>query len=90
MKNKDVWLSVKNWSNWKFKWSVREKRSCKLQRLLCLWMWKKITEAERLLRVLEEIKGPGVLGLTGDGAVDMAIREGVIWNDQMGWCHSGA
>lgn len=51
---------------------------------------EKITEAERLLRVLEEIKGPGVLGLTGDGAVDMAIREGVIWNDQMGWCHSGA
>lgn len=39
---------------------------------------KKITEAERLLRVLEEVKWPGVLGLTGDGAVDMAIRKGVI------------
>lgn len=39
---------------------------------------KKITEAERKLRVLEEVKWPGVLGLTGNGAVDMAIRKGVI------------
>ena len=39
---------------------------------------KKITEAERQLRVLEEVKWPGVLGLTGNGAIDMAIRKGVI------------
>lgn len=39
---------------------------------------KKITEAERQLRVLEEVKWPGVLVLTGDGAVHMAIRKGMI------------